>query len=49
MALYARVLSKNQAQNNTIDSQIAELERKIAADRHELLDEYKFKDDGFGG
>ncbi|MGL9688743.1 MAG: recombinase family protein [Wolbachia sp.] len=49
VALYGRVSSKNQAQNNTIESQIAELERKIAADGHELLDEYKFKDDGFGG
>ena len=49
VALYARVSSRKQAQEGTIASQIAELERKIAADGHELLDEYKFEDDGRSG
>ncbi len=46
VALYARVSSRKQEQNNTIGSQIAELRHRIAADGHELLDEYQFKDDG---
>ncbi|WP_395462911.1 recombinase family protein [Wolbachia endosymbiont of Cantharis cryptica] len=49
VALYARVSSRSQAQNNTIESQIAELKSRIAADKHELLDEYEFKDDGVSG
>ncbi|WP_353285307.1 recombinase family protein [Wolbachia endosymbiont (group A) of Beris morrisii] len=49
VALYARVSSRSQAQNNTIESQIAELKHRIAADKHELLDEYEFKDNGFSG
>ncbi|RLT59567.1 recombinase family protein [Wolbachia endosymbiont of Drosophila ananassae] len=49
VALYARVSSKKQAQNNTIESQIAELKCRIAADKHELLDEYEFKDNGISG
>lgn len=49
VALYARVSSKSQAQNNTIESQIAELKHRIAADKHELLNEYEFKDDGLSG
>ncbi len=39
----------SQAQNNTIESQIAELKHRITADKHELLEEYEFKDDGFSG
>ncbi|WP_353288830.1 recombinase family protein [Wolbachia endosymbiont (group A) of Pogonocherus hispidulus] len=49
VALYARVSSRSQAQNNTIESQIAELKHRIAADKHELLDECEFKDNGFSG
>ncbi len=49
VALYARVSSKSQAQNNTIESQIAELKHRISADKHELLNEYEFKDDGLSG
>ncbi len=49
VALYARVSSKNQAQNNTIESQIAELKRRIALDGHKLLGEYIFTDDGYSG
>ncbi|MDR2978663.1 MAG: recombinase family protein [Rickettsiales bacterium] len=49
VALYARVSSSNQAQNNTIKSQITELKNRIAADKHELLNKYEFKDDGCSG
>ncbi|MDG7056599.1 MAG: recombinase family protein [Wolbachia endosymbiont of Penenirmus auritus] len=49
VALYARVSSQLQAQKNTIESQIAELERRIAQDNHQLLDENKFQDNGFTG
>ncbi|WP_341812430.1 recombinase family protein [Wolbachia endosymbiont (group A) of Conops quadrifasciatus] len=49
VALYARVSSRSQAQNNTIESQIAELKSRIAEDKYELLDEYEFKDNGFSG
>ncbi|WP_240991964.1 recombinase family protein [Wolbachia endosymbiont of Glossina morsitans morsitans] len=49
MALYARVSSKSQAQNNTIESQIAEFKHRIAADKHELLNENEFKDNGLSG
>ncbi|UVW83398.1 recombinase family protein [Wolbachia endosymbiont of Aedes albopictus] len=49
VALYARVSSKKQEKNNTIESQIAELKSRIAEDKHELLDEYEFKDNGFSG
>ncbi|NSX83868.1 recombinase family protein [Wolbachia endosymbiont of Atemnus politus] len=49
VALYARVSSKNQEQNNTIKSQIAELKHRIAVDRHELLDEYIFIDSARSG
>ncbi|WP_259349142.1 recombinase family protein [Wolbachia pipientis] len=49
VALYARVSSRGQAQNNTIESQIAELKYRIAADKHELLDKYEFKNNGTSG
>jgi site-specific DNA recombinase len=49
VSLYARVSSQKQAQENTIKSQIAELEECISNDRHELLDEYKFIDNGCSG
>lgn len=38
VSLYARVSSRQQAQENTIESQIVELERRISSDGHELLD-----------
>ena len=49
VALYARVSSTKQAQDNTIDSQIAALESQIIADGHVLLNEYKFIDNGYSG
>ncbi|WCR59221.1 MAG: Transposon gamma-delta resolvase [Wolbachia endosymbiont of Ctenocephalides felis wCfeF] len=42
-------MSKQQVQERTIESQIAELERRISEDEHELLDEYKFMDNGYSG
>lgn len=49
VSLYARVSSRQQAQENTIESQIAELERRIGSDGHELLDEHRFVDNGYSG
>ncbi|WP_333023936.1 recombinase family protein [Wolbachia endosymbiont of Pentidionis agamae] len=49
VSFYARVSSEKQAQENTIESQITELERRISSDKHELLDEYRFIDNGISG
>ncbi|MFP3020793.1 MAG: recombinase family protein, partial [Wolbachia sp.] len=49
VGLYARVSSRQQAQENTIESQIAELERRINNDGHELLDKHRFVDNGYSG
>src|ERR1700721_1678702 len=49
VALYARVSSEKQAQNNTIESQIVALERQILTDNHTLLEEHKFIDNGYSG
>ncbi|WP_265027112.1 recombinase family protein [Wolbachia endosymbiont (group A) of Bombylius major] len=49
VALYARVSSDRQVRDHTIESQIAELKRRIAVDGHELLEEYVFTDDGRRG
>jgi site-specific DNA recombinase len=46
-ALYARVSSDTQKQEGTIESQIAELKRQIAAAGHVLVKEYI--DDGYSG
>ena len=45
IALYARVSSEKQVQDNTIASQIAAIEAKIAVDGHFLFD--KFIDNGY--
>ncbi len=49
VALYARVSSEKQAQANTIASQIAALEEKVAVDGYHLLDQFKFVDNGYSG
>ncbi|WCR59220.1 MAG: Transposon gamma-delta resolvase [Wolbachia endosymbiont of Ctenocephalides felis wCfeF] len=49
VSLYARVSSKKQAQERTVESQVDELERRISEDEDELLDEYKFIDNGYSG
>ena len=48
-ALYARVSSEKQAQENTILSQIEVLKTKIKVDGHQLIDEFKFIDNGYSG
>lgn len=48
-ALYARVSSEKQAQENTIASQIEALKDRIEADHLPLLDEHQFIDNGYSG
>lgn len=49
VALYARVSSERQADELTIESQVAALRQRIAADRCQLEAELCFRDDGFSG
>lgn len=49
VALYARVSSDRQAREQTIASQIAELEQRIAADGVTLEAEHRFIDEGYSG
>jgi site-specific DNA recombinase len=49
VSFYARVSSEKQAQNNTISSQISALESRISTDGHELINEFKFIDNGYSG
>jgi len=49
VALYARVSSEKQAQENTIDSQIEAIESRIKADGLILLNDLKFVDNGYSG
>lgn len=49
VALYARVSSERQAEELTIQSQIAALRQRIAADGLEVEDELCFLDDGYSG
>jgi hypothetical protein len=46
-ALYARVSTDGQQKEGTIDSQLAELRKQVAAAGHELVKEYI--DDGYSG
>jgi site-specific DNA recombinase len=48
-ALYARVSSEKQAQENTIASQVEALKSRIIADDLPLLDEHQFIDNGYSG
>jgi len=48
-ALYARVSSEKQAQENTIASQIAALKNRIIDDGFSLLEEHQFIDNGYSG
>jgi len=45
-ALYARVSTDAQQKEGTIESQLVELRKQVAAAGHELVEEYI--DDGFG-
>ncbi len=49
VCLYARVSSGKQVEGNTIESQIAALEKQINLDGYRLLSEYKFIDNGYSG
>ena len=49
VGFYARVSSVQQAQANTIDSQIIALEERIKADGFLINPEHRFIDDGFSG
>jgi site-specific DNA recombinase len=48
-ALYARVSSEKQAQENTIASQIEALKSRIVSDNLSLLNEHQFIDNGYSG
>src|SRR5919108_3833600 len=49
VALYARVSSEHQAEANTIDSQVAEIRARIAADGIDLRSVLEFIDAGYSG
>src|SRR5688500_15592171 len=49
VAIYARVSSEKQAESHTIDSQLAALKERVAADGFELLEELLFIDNGYSG
>lgn len=49
VGLYARVCSDQQAQQQTIASQISALRERVAEDGHELREELCFVDDGVSG
>ena len=49
IAIYARVSSEQQAQEATIDSQVAALKERVTADGHVLLPQDIFLDEGFSG
>jgi site-specific DNA recombinase len=48
-AIYARVSSDRQAQEQTIDSQVEDLHKQVAADAATLQDKNRFLDDGVSG
>lgn len=48
-AIYARVSSEQQAEAHTIESQLAALRERIAADGFSLPDELQFIDEGYSG
>lgn len=49
IALYARVSSQKQAEDNTIDSQLVALRQRIANDQFQILPEMEFCDNGYSG
>src|ERR1700674_2151836 len=49
VALYARVSSERQARDHTIDSQVAALKERIAADGFKLEPDHSYVDDGCSG
>ncbi len=49
VALYARVSSEQQAEAKTIESQVAEIRVRIAADGYEQASVLEFVDEGYSG
>ena len=49
VAIYARVSSDRQAQEQTIESQVADLHKQVTDDAVTLQDKNRFLDDGFSG
>jgi site-specific DNA recombinase len=49
VALYARVSSEQQAKRGTIESQIAALTERIAADGEQIVEDMRFIDEGVSG
>jgi site-specific DNA recombinase len=49
VAIYARVSTERQAESHTIESQVAALVERVAADQFELPDEMRFLDEGYSG
>jgi site-specific DNA recombinase len=49
VAIYARVSSDTQAQEQTIESQVADLRRRVTQDNAALCDMNSFLDDGISG
>lgn len=49
VASYARVSSEQQAETKTIESQVAEIRARIAADGFDLRTVLKFLDEGYSG
>ena len=49
VALYARVSSEQQAEAKTIESQLAEIRARIAADGFDLRSVLEFIDEGYSG
>ncbi len=49
VAIYARVSSEQQVNDDTIASQVAALRERVAADGLTLLDDHAFIDDGYSG
>src|SRR5258708_32722368 len=49
VALYARVSSDGQARDNTVASQIAALQERVAADGFRVLPDHAYVDEGYSG
>src|SRR6202521_6328125 len=49
VALYARVSSDGQSRDNTIASQIAALQERVAADGFRVLPDHAYVDEGYSG
>src|SRR6202163_3290034 len=49
VAFYARVTSEAQARDHTIDSQVAALKERIAADGFQIEPDHSYVDDGCSG